>query len=297
MIAAGEVERLPVAAAETQVGGGRRAVHHHTQLLARRVHHPQATGAAAVHVAFDVHLHPVRDARRVAGQVSENPVGLPRQRAVGVQVEGADVSPARVVDVQHALVGREGQPVGNHEVVYQQRDGAQVRGDAVYPGVLVVPLFGRCGQRPRVGEVDAAVGLHHHVVGAVEAAALEAGGHHGDAAVGLGAGHAAAVVLAGDEAALQVAGEAVGAVGGLVVDAGAFTRHVLNAPVVVDVAKQQVAAVGPPHRPLGRAVVAAVVVGRVPRDLGVGGNDARKFRGKLLDRHNPLLQWSWLGAL
>ena len=198
------------------------------------------------------------------------------------------MAPPRVVDVENALVGREGQAVGNHEVVHQQRDAAQVGCDAVDAGVGQVPLLGRRGQRPRVGEVDAAVGLHHHVVGAVEAAALEAGGHHGDAAVGLGAGDAAAVVLAGNEPALQVAGQAVGAVGWLVVNAGAPARHELDAAVVVDVAEQQVSAVGPPHRPLGRAVVSTVVVGRVPRDLGIGGNDAGEFRGKLLDRHNPL---------
>ena len=104
------------------------------------------------------------------------------------------------------------------------------------------------------------------------------------------AGDAAAVVLTGDEPALQVAGEAVGPVGRLVVHAGNTTAGIEPyTPVVVDVAEEQVAALRPPNRPFGRAVVPAVVVGRVPGDFGVGGYDAREFRGVLLDGHGPLL--------
>ena len=64
-----------------------------------------------------------------------------------------------------------------------------------------------------VGEIDAAVGLDDDVVGPVETAALEAVGDHRDAAVELLARHPPGVVLAGDQAALQVAREPVGAVG------------------------------------------------------------------------------------
>ena len=78
-----------------------------------------------------------------------------------------------------------------------------------------IPLLRRVGAGPRVGEVDAAVGLDDDVVGPVELAALKAVGDDGEAAVELQPGDAAAVVLAGDEPALQVAGQTVGAVGRL----------------------------------------------------------------------------------
>src|SRR5439155_4405146 len=78
-----------------------------------------------------------------------------------------------------------------------------------------------------------------------------------DAAVKFLPGDAAAVVLAGDEAALQVAREPVGAVGRLLEHAGALPWRVFDAAVVVDVAEQEVAALLPPQRPLGRPEVAA----------------------------------------
>src|SRR5436189_6382729 len=64
-------------------------------------------------------------------------------------------------------------------------------------------------------EPDRVVGLHHDVVGRIERLAVELVHQHGDRAIIFGAGDAARVVLAGDEAALPVARVAVGEVRGL----------------------------------------------------------------------------------
>src|SRR6476646_8234662 len=47
VVAAGEIEGLPVVAAEGDIGRGRRAVHDAAELLALGVHDPDAAGAAA----------------------------------------------------------------------------------------------------------------------------------------------------------------------------------------------------------------------------------------------------------
>ena len=134
-----------------------------------------------------------------------------------------------------------------------------------------------------VSEIDRAVGLHHHVVGLVEGVALEAVGDHGDAAVGLFAGDPPRQALAGDQPALGIAGQAVGAVGLLLGDGGALPRRVLDAAVFPDRAEQEIAALLPPHRAFG--VAAAAETGRQLQDRLRGGNDLVEFR---LERVDPL---------
>ena len=205
---------------------------------------------------------------------SGTPGSLPRRSAktrsvclasmpLGSSVEGPDVAAPRVVDVEDLLVGRERQAVGQHEVVDEQAHGAQIGREAVDPGERQVPLLGRGWAGPGVGEIDRTVGLDHHVVGPVEAPALEAVRDHGEAAVELAPGDPPGVVLAGEQAALQIAGEPVGAVGRLEIHGHALRRRVLHAPVVVDVAEQQVAALLPPQRSLGRSERATEAVGQV----------------------------------
>src|SRR5262249_60124048 len=88
----------------------------------------------------------------------------------------------------------------------------------------------------------------------IERLAVELVDQHRDGAVIFGAGDAARIVLAGDEAALAVAGVAVGVV-------RRFSEHADAAglllpahdAVVGNVAPQQVAAVAEPHRPLAPA--------------------------------------------
>jgi hypothetical protein len=69
--------------------------------------------------------------------------------------------------------------------------------------------------------------------------------------------------LARDEAALDVAGEPVGPVCRLLELHRCLAGRVFHAPVSVNVAEQEVAALLPPHRTFGRAAVAADTVGQL----------------------------------
>src|SRR5262245_32714236 len=194
--------RAALVAAEGDVRGGRRPVHDAPELLAARVHDPDPAGAAAVDVALHVDLHAVWHARLVATEIGEDAVGLLGERAVREQIERADVLAARVVDVEHALVRRERQPAGQHKIVNEQGVGAEPGSEAIYAREGEIPLLGGEGTRPRVGEVDTAVGLDHDVVGTVEPLAFEAVRDHGEAAIELEPRDPPAVVLAGDQPAL-----------------------------------------------------------------------------------------------
>src|SRR5215471_1407395 len=176
VVTAGEVQRLPVVAAEGDVRGGGSAVDDAAELLPPRIHDPDPAGAAAIDIALHVDLHAVGNPGLAAAQVGEDAVGVLGQGAAGQKVEGANVRAARVVDVEHGLIGGEGEAVGQHEVRGEQAQGAQIGRDAVDTGEGQVPLLGGGRAGPGVGEVDAAIRLHHHVVGAVESAALEAVG-------------------------------------------------------------------------------------------------------------------------
>ena len=124
--------------------------------------------------------------------------------------------------------------------------------------------------------------FHHHIVGAVQRAALEAVGDDRNAAVGFHPRHATAIVLAGDEAALWVPGQTVSAVGGLGEHRNPLTFGPLHASVVVDVAEKQEVALLPPDRSLGRTLLAAKTAGQFidrlrcrndPFQRGIVGHD------------------------
>ena len=117
----------------------------------------------------------------------------------------------------------------------------------------------------RIREPHRVVGLDHHVVGRVERLAVELVDQHRDAAVVFGAGDPPPAVLAGDQAALAIAGIAVGVVGGLAIDAGPSGLLVpAHDAVVGNVAPQQAARVAHPHRPLAPAHA-----GREPLHAGI----------------------------
>jgi hypothetical protein len=80
--------------------------------------------------------------------------------------------------------------------------------DAEHAREAQVPLL-RYERAVRIGEVDRAVGLDHDVIRAVEALALKTVGDHRETAVKLAPRHPPGLVLAGDDAALLVAGEPV----------------------------------------------------------------------------------------
>ena len=182
---------------------------------------------------------------------------------------------AGVVYVENTLVRGEGYAVGGDEVAYEQGDLVEVGGDHVHAGVVEIQT-GSGGAR--VGEVYVAVGLDYDVVGAVEAGAAVPVGYDGDFSVGVLAGDAARAVFAGEQASLEVAGESVGVVGGLLEEGYAFVGVPLHAPVVVYVAEQEIAAVAPPEWPFGWAVVAAEAVGQFLYVL-VGGEQAVEVVG------------------
>src|SRR5712691_6433858 len=91
----------------------------------------------------------------------------------------------------------------------------------------------------------------HPVIRPVEAAPLEAVGDHGETAVKFLPGDPSGVMLAGDQPALEVSGQPIGAVRRLLEYGHALPRRVLHAPVVMNIAEQQVAAFLPPDRSFG----------------------------------------------
>ena len=221
-------------------------MHDPAELPAGLVHDPDAAGSAAIDVPLDINLHTVRHARLGAAQIGKNPVGVLGEHAARQQVEGADVAAARVVDVKDALVGREGKPVRQYEIVDQQAQRAEIGRHPIDAGEGQIPLLRGGGAGPWIGEIDAAVGFDDDIVRPVQPAPLEAVGDNGDAAVELLTCHTAAVMLAGDEPPLQIAGQAVGAVGRFLEQRDAGAGLVLHAPVVVDIAEQEIAAFLPP---------------------------------------------------
>ena len=247
---------------------------------ASRIQNP--AGAAAIDVAGDVDLHAVGHAGLAAAQVGEHPVALLGERAVGLDVEGADMAAAGVVDIEHALVRREREPVGEDEIIDEEAERAEVGREAIDAGEGQVPLLGRGGAAPRIGEIDRAVGLDHHVVGPVETPPLEAVREHGETAVELAPRHPPGVVLAREQPALQIAREPVGAIARLEVHGRRLPRHVLHPAAVVDVGEQQEAALLPPQRPLGRPERPAETGGEF-LDRLVGRDDLVQLGRKLLD--------------
>ena len=63
MVAAGEVEGLPVIATKRDIGGGRRTVDDAPELLSRGIEDPDTAGAATIDIALGIDLHAVGNAR------------------------------------------------------------------------------------------------------------------------------------------------------------------------------------------------------------------------------------------
>ncbi len=107
-------------------------------------------------------------------------------------------------------------------------------------------------------------------------------------------------MLAGNQPALAIAGQAVGIIGRLAIDTDSFFRMPLVAPVVGIVAEQQKAPVlppsagFPPHRPFRDAQHAALVgesaeAAPQPFHLLVGRDYPFEARTGLLNGHDGLL--------
>src|SRR5205807_5319939 len=107
--------------AKGDVGRVIEAVHDATELLALGVEDVEPAGAAAVNVAGGIDLHAVGAARLGSAQVGKNAIGLAQECAVRRKVEGANMTPRRAVNVEHALVRRERDPVGPQKIIDQKR--------------------------------------------------------------------------------------------------------------------------------------------------------------------------------
>ncbi len=106
----------------------------------------------------------------------------------------------------------------------------------------------------RIGEPDGAIRLHHDIVGGVQAAALVMARQDRDGPVVFGADDPPAAMLAGDEAALPVAGVAVGLLAGLSENRdGAGLLVPAQDAVIGNVADQQAALVAQPDGTLAPA--------------------------------------------
>ena len=150
-------------------------------------------------------------------------------------------------------------------------------------------MIGR--ERPaRIGEVHRAVGFDDDIVGTQQAFALEAVGDDSDAAVGVGAGDTTRQMLGRDDAALQIAGEAVSLVSLLHRDGDALTRRVFHAARGIDVVEEQVTAFLPPERSFGRTDVAAETLRQFDDGLN-GVQDAGELR-----RHRSMRRAAWAPA-
>ena len=210
---------------------------------------------AAPDIALDVGPHPVGEAgREILGE--DTPAMQPP--ALNVEhpdMRGPAMRDAAIDDIEQRLVGRKGEAVRADEVV-GDNGGLPARGiEPIHMPrqfrIRRVAFVGTIDAVARIGEPDRAVGGHDDVVRRIQAPALVAVHQDRDAAVRLGAGDPARVVLAGEQAPLPVARVAVGMV-------AVRTKHAdmpvilepAHDPVVRDVAPQQVAAIGEIHRPL-----------------------------------------------
>jgi hypothetical protein len=112
MVAAGEIEGLPVVAAKSEVGGRRRPMDDAAQLFAMWVHDPKPARSTAIDIPSDIDLHAIGNTGLAAVQINEDAVGLFREGAVGHQVECPDMSAARIINVEHRFIRRKGEAVG-----------------------------------------------------------------------------------------------------------------------------------------------------------------------------------------
>src|SRR6185312_13761932 len=172
--------------------------------------HPPAAPQIAVDIAAEA-------VGRALAEIGEIPAVLQLETVVG-DVEHADRAlrlSARLDDVKARFARREAETVRPADIVGDDRHLAAAAVDAVDAGdrqlgLGAIAFVLAADPERRVGEPDRAVGFDDDVIRRIERLALEAVAQGGDGAVVLGAAYLAAAMLAGDEAALTIAGVAVG---------------------------------------------------------------------------------------
>ena len=229
-------------------------------------------------MALFVHRQAVGQA---AGQGGEHALGLDLRTAHGktqdVRRRSRHVRAAAVGDIQCAPVGRERQAIGldhrGHHGLRLVRSGTQAEDPAAFLLARRAVAF-VVGQDAvvGVGEPDAAVRVDGHVVGRVQALAVEVAGQHADLAVQAPRDQAAAAVFAGDDAAPAVARPAV-LIAAAAEHGDAHSGHPSQHLIVRDVGEQQLFGVGQPQRAFQppTALIQAL-------DLGVRQHQAAKAR-------------------
>ncbi len=246
--------------AEADIGGALRQ-RDGADPLALRIEHRHAvdvrTGApAAPQIAINIAAIAVRIGTRLAGHEDAD---IGELGALLHHVSHPnDARGRKVVDqINLLLVGREGKPIGPQALRHHgASSGFDIETVVIVRQLRLGPDAFVIARNPgrRIGEPDRVVGLDHHIVGRVERLAVELVDQDRDGAIVLGARDPPSAVLAGDQAALAVAGVAVGVVGGLAVDAHPPGLLVpAHDAVVGNVAPQQAARIAHPDRPLAPA--------------------------------------------
>ncbi len=148
--------------------------------------------------------------RREGARVDDGMVGLHviRHDRAGMP---RNVARAGVADIQDALVGREGKPIGLHAIGHDRGEDAGAWVEAVYVRLSDlrrrrVALVFAVDAVGRIAEPNAAVRFHHDIVRRVESLALEMRRQRDDASVMVGAGDPPAPVLARDQPAFAIDG-------------------------------------------------------------------------------------------
>src|SRR6266508_6690926 len=224
--------------------------------------HPQAARAAAVDVALEIDLHAVGGAGSLAAEAEEHALRRDVGRAVGWDVVGLDVGAdvadaVAVVDVQHALVRCERQPV-RHAVAGGSLPDGTVGPDPVERRIGQLARVAGAEIPPRAREVDGAVGADDDVVGPPETRPVVAVGHDRVRAVAGEPADPPTGVLGGEDRTVAVERRAVGGVVWRVEHREPCAGRPREPTVVADVAEEQVPGVGIPDGALQRAGVLRV---------------------------------------
>src|SRR5713101_1585408 len=118
----GDEYRRPIIATEAQVGCASVTDQNCPEMLTGRIDDPNPAGAGAVYIALDIHLHTIRDTRPGTAHLAENAVTMQFEQTrtpSGIDIESANMSPARVIDIKNLFIRRESQSIRHNEIANQ----------------------------------------------------------------------------------------------------------------------------------------------------------------------------------
>src|SRR5207249_2421353 len=123
-------------------------------------------------------------------------------------------------------------------------DVAQVWRDAIHSTEI---QFRFDATEPWISKVEAPIRFHHHIIGAIQTAAVVPIRHHRDAAVRVLAGDTPGEVFARHEAPLPISRQTIGLVGRFLPQRHPCFWRPLHAPIIADIAEDEIAPFLPPH--------------------------------------------------